>query len=89
MGFTLEDVTDFCLDSIVSNVELGTATGKRVTWHEPFIHEGSTIKSIKRSHSPGTTFSIGATLVNYTFTDISNNTATCNFTVLVREGTVI
>ena len=87
IGFTLDDVTEYCPNSIVSDVEFGIATGKRITWYEPFVHDGSSIRSIKRSHSPGTTFPIGVTLVNYTFTDIFNDTAWCNFTVIVREGT--
>ncbi|MEO1515349.1 MAG: HYR domain-containing protein [Bacteroidota bacterium] len=34
----------------------------------------------------GTEFQEGATLVTYTVTDLSGNTATCNFTVIVQAG---
>ena len=56
-----------------------------VSWEEPSATDSSGNPQRIRSHSPGTRFPIGETTVRYTFTDTSGNSATCTFTITVRE----
>ena len=64
---------------------LSTAT---VSWTEPTESDNSGQVTLTSSHSPGDSFSIGTTVVSYTATDSSSNTATDSFTITV-EGTIL
>ncbi|XP_072046400.1 hyalin-like [Amphiura filiformis] len=72
-----------CPNDIQTTTELGTSTTS-VTWTEPTATDLSGTPSRTRSHEPGATFTIGPTTVRYTFTDTSNNVATCTFTITVE-----
>ncbi len=63
-----------------------TSTGvAQVTWTEPSATDNSGIEPIvSRSHAPGSSFFVGTTtVVTYTFSDLSGNTARCTFNVIV------
>lgn len=67
-------------------VELGQQ-GAIISWTEPFaIDMSGTVSRISRSHQPGSFFTLGATTVNYTFSDSAGNTASCVFCVQVLDG---
>lgn len=40
--------------------------------------------TVTSSHSPGSQFPVGETLVQYTATDAAGNTRTCNLTITVQ-----
>src|SRR5207237_2840021 len=54
------------------------------TWTSPVVSDncGATLGS---THVPGATFALGTTTVTYTAVDASSNSATCSFTVTVRD----
>ncbi|XP_038074950.1 hyalin-like isoform X7 [Patiria miniata] len=54
-------------------------------WNPPTASDNSGNYTISGSHSPGDTFSLGATTVIYTATDASGNTATVQFVVYVTD----
>lgn len=64
-------------------IELGLP-GSLVFYTEPTATDISGIAVIaNQTHIPGDFFPVGMTVVTYTFTDNSMNTAVCSFTVLV------
>ncbi len=64
---------------------MGTSM-KVVTWTEPTATDLSGTPTRTRSHQPGVAFTVGVTNVRYTFTDTSDNVATCTFTVTLETG---
>ncbi|XP_072044883.1 uncharacterized protein [Amphiura filiformis] len=74
-----------CPHDIQASTEVGT-TGVSVFWDNPSVIDLSTFVEIRSTHSPGQLFSIGETVVEYTFEDQSHNIAKCNFTVTVETG---
>ncbi|XP_038066521.1 uncharacterized protein LOC119736577 [Patiria miniata] len=60
------------------------STSAIVTWNEPTASDNSgQPPQLKRSHAPGTTFSLGYTAVTYEFRDATGNQATCTFLIYV------
>ncbi|PIK47316.1 putative hyalin-like isoform X2 [Apostichopus japonicus] len=58
-----------------------------VQWQVPTALDLETRElDIQATHTPGDIFSEGVTTVNYTFTDLSNNQATCNFHINITRG---
>jgi hypothetical protein len=55
-----------------------------VTWTEPITSDNSGIASLTSSHSSGSTFEIGDTIVTYTATDDASNMVTDTFTVTIE-----
>ena len=74
-----------CPNNIQTTTELGTLT-KSITWTEPTATDLSGTPTRTRSHQPGDEFSPGVTSVLYTFTDESNNTASCTFSITLETG---
>ncbi|XP_022111742.1 hyalin-like, partial [Acanthaster planci] len=64
------------------------ATSAVASWVEPTAvdNSGGTV-TVTSSRSPGQSFPLGTTQVTYTFTDPSQNTATCTFAVTVTVFT--
>lgn len=54
-----------------------------VNWPEPGISDNCTLGKVEQTHSPGALFTEN-TIVTYTATDDSGNTASCTFTVIVN-----
>ena len=67
------------------DTDLGMSTAV-VTWTEPIAVDNSGSQTLTSSHTPGSSFKIGATVVLYTSVDSSGNKATANFSVLIVEG---
>ncbi|XP_038068280.1 mucin-3A-like isoform X2 [Patiria miniata] len=63
------------------------STSVAVTWTEPVGADNSGSVSISRSSAPGDLFTLGSSLVNYVFTDVAGNEATCSFIVTVTSDT--
>ena len=58
-----------------------------VTWTEPTATDDSGIEpTVTQTHRPGDSFTVGATEVVYTFTDVSGNEARCTFTITIGNG---
>ncbi len=78
-----EIVLTGCPDEITINAnQNGEAT---VTWGEPEASQQCGTLTTKKSHEPGTVFSIGTTSVIYEFTDDTGSSATCMLKVNVLE----
>ncbi|XP_072042584.1 C-type mannose receptor 2-like [Amphiura filiformis] len=79
-------VTSSCPNDIVTRAapELSSTS---VTWKEPFIRDYLNKTKRSRSHEPGQQFPIGATTVQYNFTDAieHNLIASCTFTIVVND----
>lgn len=59
-----------------------------VSWTAPTAADNCTDNIIPTaSHAPGSTFTVGSTLVTYTAIDASGNESTCTFTVTVEDQT--
>jgi gliding motility-associated-like protein len=72
------------------NIEVASAPtqcAKEVTWTAPIATDGcgNTSLTLSSDIASGTIFQIGTTTVNYTVTDNQGNTATCSFTVTVKD----
>lgn len=59
--------------------------GAVVTWDEPIATDNCGIASLETTHPSGSFFSTGLTIVTYTATDVSGNTRTAMFTVVVTD----
>jgi gliding motility-associated-like protein len=71
-------------DAIVAHAdESGTA---EVTWTEPVATVLCGNVSVKKSHEPGSRFSIGINMIVYTFTDDFGNSSVCTFNVSILES---
>ena len=55
-----------------------------VNWVEPFATDNSAFQTLTSSHSPGSTFQIGFTSVEYKSVDANGNTAIRVFVIHVR-----
>ena len=55
-----------------------------VTWTEPTATDNSGIQTLTSTHSPGSTFYIGVTLVTYTSVDTAGHEMTRSFSVIVK-----
>ncbi|KAJ8021267.1 Hyalin [Holothuria leucospilota] len=57
----------------------------RIFWNEPFaLDEVSGLAMATQNFAPGDCFSLGVSIVMYTFTDASGNSADCQFTVNIN-----
>ena len=87
--FTTVDTTppqiNECPNNLQDIIELGIQS-HTFTWTEPTATDLSGTPSRTRPHQPGVEFTPGVTTVRYTFTDTSNNVATCTFTVTLQTG---
>ncbi|XP_017288668.1 sushi, von Willebrand factor type A, EGF and pentraxin domain-containing protein 1 isoform X3 [Kryptolebias marmoratus] len=65
-----------------------TNTETGVVWEVPQFSDNSRGRlTVTSSHSPGSLFPIGETVVQYTATDAAGNSRTCNLTVTVQGTT--
>ncbi|XP_072013340.1 scavenger receptor cysteine-rich domain-containing protein DMBT1-like [Amphiura filiformis] len=86
---TIAPVVTNC-PSGISVLQDGDSIGKRVSWVPPIVSDNSGNPSVlMQSHTPGTVFPSGTTIVTYVFTDPSHNLAKCSFNVNVRSGSVV
>lgn len=80
--------TAFCPEPV--EVPAGANCQAAVTWDEPAFADNCTATAdlgINSTASSGDIFNVGQTIVIYTVTDASGNTATCSLTVSVVETT--
>ena len=70
---------------ITKEIYKGLATTV-VNWDEPSASDNSGSPTLTSSHSPGSSFSIGVTSVEYTAVDANGNTATETFIVEIKGG---
>ena len=71
-------------------VQATSAAGATATWTVPTATDnsgGAVTVTRTAGPAPGSTFPLGATVVTYTATDPSSNTATCTFTITVVDTT--
>lgn len=77
-----------CINDVFQSVG-SSSTGTNVAWTEPTATDDSGSVAQTRSVVPGSFFSVGTTLVTYTFSDPSGNSASCSFNVRVLVGKII
>ncbi|SFT63392.1 gliding motility-associated C-terminal domain-containing protein [Lishizhenia tianjinensis] len=75
-----------CPNDIVVNAG-ATACEKQVSWTLPIAADNCSGVIVTSTHNSGATFPVGTTVVTYTATDASGNTATCVFNVTVEDNT--
>jgi len=76
-----------CPQNIAIDAISSLACTASVTWTAPTASDNCSIKSLTSDHAPGSTFPTGTTTVTYTAKDPAGNSATCSFTVTVRDKT--
>ena len=75
-----------CPDDIIVPTDFGRC-GATVGWSIPIVRDSCGIAIITyASHTPGSTFPVGTTTVEYIATDGSDNTATCSFNITVEDN---
>ncbi|XP_072045208.1 hyalin-like [Amphiura filiformis] len=75
-----------CPSDIYKTVEIGTSA-THISWNEPIASDISgNAELLKATHKPGEEFDVGTTLVSYTYTDASNNSATCGFRIHISKS---
>lgn len=79
-----EPVLEDCPTDITASVNSGCQA--QVSWQPPVATDNCSIASLVSSHKPGDFFPLGTTVVTYTATDASGNTASCQFSVIVTDG---
>jgi SdrD B-like domain/HYR domain/PA14 domain/Secretion system C-terminal sorting domain len=62
------------------------ATSAVATWTAPTATDNCSSVAITNSHQPGSFFPVGQTIVTYSVSDQSGNTANCTFFVTVSNG---
>lgn len=81
------DISNCPEEGVRELIELGTQ-GVVITWTEPSATDISgTARLIDSTRRSGDFFQPGTEVVTYTYSDASNNMATCTFIIVVIEGT--
>ena len=70
-------------DDITRNADQGSAT-TAVNWVEPTATDNSGSQILTSNHSPGDSYPIGVTAVEYTSVDPSGNTEMQSFTITIN-----
>ena len=78
-----EDPTIESMADITQSTDPGVATAV-VTWLAPTASDNSDVVTLTASHSSGSTFSLGDTVVTYTAVDPYGNMVTENLTVTIQ-----
>ena len=68
---------------IVQSTDAGSSTAE-ITWSEPTASDNSGSVTMSSSHSSGSNFTIGDTVVTYTAVDDSSNSVTATFTISIQ-----
>ncbi|MBL0741018.1 HYR domain-containing protein [Chryseolinea lacunae] len=86
---TVRDRTGPTLVNALADVTVSTdATCKAAaTWPAPAFVDECTVSSVTSSHTSGSIFPLGNTVVTYTAKDNSGNTSTFRFSVVVKDQT--
>ena len=74
--------------SITQNTDSGLPTAV-VSWTEPTASDNSGSRTLTKTHSPGSTFNIGVTSVEYTATDPSGNEMVESFTIIIEGKDIL
>jgi hypothetical protein len=74
-----------CPSNVAQNTDSGQATAV-VTWSPASATDNAGVGAPTPSHAIGSTFSLGATVVTYTATDVNGLTGTCTFTVTISDN---
>ncbi|KAJ8036101.1 Hyalin [Holothuria leucospilota] len=80
------DVTPPIISDCPNDVSIGLPDGVislAVTWEEPTASDNSRNVTERKSNKPGDNFKIGTQKVLYEFSDLSGNTATCSFDIIL------
>nr|XP_054770575.1 hyalin-like [Lytechinus pictus] len=78
-----------CPQDITQTVEIGTAS-TQVFFNSPSVSDDSgSFSLVQASHQPGNSFTTGTTIVTYTYTDASQNSASCSFAINIITADTI
>ena len=70
-------------DDTLQNTNQGSATAI-VNWVEPTATDNSGSQTLTSNHSPGDSYPMGVTVVEYISVDLSGNTDTQSFTITIN-----
>jgi hypothetical protein len=89
-GFTVTVLDDQgpAILGLPSDVVLSSSNsgcGSLVSWTSPTASDNCGVSSLTGSHTSGTYFAAGDTIVSYTATDIHGNSTTASFTITVTD----
>ncbi|XP_072028212.1 hyalin-like [Amphiura filiformis] len=86
---TIQDGENPVIDNVPENIIQYTDPGMStaiVTWTSPTSSDNSGSQTLTSSHTPGTSFPIGVTIVTYNSTDDAGNTMTSSFNVTIKDN---
>ena len=76
-----------CPQNAINILAPAVSSSTIASWTEPTATDDSGVAPTRsRSHTPGSTFPVGTTVVTYRFTDTSGNSDTCQFQLIVMGG---
>lgn len=81
---TVTDEESPVFSSCPSNITIGCNT--EANWTLPIVTDNCNVAVVNSTHDPGNIFPLGTTTVIYTAEDDANNTATCQFDVIVLDN---
>jgi gliding motility-associated-like protein len=86
----VQDLIDPLISGCPSDITVTANTSCKavVSWTAPTFTDNCSGGTLTATKTPGSTFSIGSTLVTYTATDAMGNTSTCSFNVIVQPATM-
>lgn len=70
--------------NITKTVDSCGASTANVTWTDPTVSDNSGSVTLTSSHSSGTDFSVGSTVVTFTAVDPASNMVTGMFTITIE-----
>ena len=82
------DASNPVFSNCPANITVTTAAAcaANVSWVPPNASDNCSV-SVSSTHLPGASFPVGTTVVKYTATDGTGNSATCTFNVTVKDNT--
>ncbi|MGE4619715.1 MAG: HYR domain-containing protein [Planctomycetota bacterium] len=86
---TVSDGEGPTFDTEVDDITVPSSVGvcaAQVFWTEPLALDNCTAATVVSSHSPGSFFDVGTTMVSYTASDGGGDSATQSFTITVTDN---
>lgn len=88
-NITVNDTQPPLISGCPTTVTVSSGAGCNATasWNVPLASDNCNLASFVSNHTPGSVFPFGTTQVIYTAIDVSGNTSTCTFDVVVIDTT--
>jgi len=89
-SITVSDTTQPTLTNCPADLTIslpGSKCDTTLTWAPPTANDKCALAGLTSDVEPGSTFNVGITTITFTAQDDNGNTATCAFSITVKDGT--